>query len=299
MKIKANKKELRCGIISDIDIKKPANKALYVCLLIIAVAATLVCVLPPLWVIMSSVKDIKEFYAIPPTFIPKTFDLSKVKKTWETYAFGKYYFNTIAVAIGCIVVGIVSNGLAGYALSKFKVKGMKIMFAVIMLSLMMPTGGVTMVPVYKNILDFPLLHLNLTNTYWPMWLMAGAKAFNIIVFKSFFDGIPDSFLESARLDGCTDLGAFARIVVPLSKPVVFTMVILLLNGAWSDFFWPFMVLRNKDMYTVTVEMYMISEYVQQDKLVILLAFSIVPPIIFFMIFQKNIMQGFTASGIKG
>jgi len=293
------KQRERYGIIGNIEIKKPQYKVGYILILLFAIFMAAICIVPPLWVILSSLKTQEEFYRVPPTIIPQTFDFRKIIELWKTFNFGKYYLNTVCMALGCIAFSITSNGLAGYALSKLKGKGVKVMFTIVMATLMMPTGSTGMVPIYKNILNVPLLNINLINTFWPMWLMSAANAFYIVVYKSFFDGIPDSVLESARIDGCSEVGSFFRIALPLSKPIMFTMVILVMNGAWSLFFWPFLVLRNKDLYTVTVEMFMIQPYVTNDKLVGLLTFSIVPPVVFFLIFQKYIMQGFTASGIKG
>ena len=158
-----------------------------------------------------------------------------------------------------------------------------------------------MVPIYKNIVEFPLLNINLINTYWPMWLMAGANAFYVIIYKSFFDGIPTELLEAGKLDGCNDFTSFTKIILPLSKPIISTMIILSFNGAWGDFFWPYMVLKDSNMQTIMVDVYKMqqSTTVQINTLLLAIAFAIIPPIIVFIFFQKKIMNGFTMSGIKG
>ena len=123
----------------------------------------------------------------------------------------------------------------------------------------------------------------------------------VIVYKGFFDDIPDSLLEAGRLDGCTDSSLFTKIVLPLSKPVMFTSVILTFNSAWGDFFWPYMVLRKKETYTIMVDIFVMQQEptITIDTILIAIAVAIIPPAILFMFFQKNIMQGFTMSGIKG
>jgi multiple sugar transport system permease protein len=258
----------------------------------------LICILPPLWVIISSTKESAEFFAVPPTIIPRSFDFSKLVDGWKTFNFGRFYMNTIYITLGSVAFSVICNGLAGYVISKLKPKGIGVVFAVILGTLMIP-GSVSMVPTYKNIISLPILHFNLINTFFPMWMMAGANAFMIIVYKSFFDGISTSFIEAGRLDGCNDLDVFVRIVLPLSKPVIFTSVILTINGTWGDFFWPYMVLKDKALYTVIVEVFQVQSLLPINKLVVLLSFAIVPPIILFCFFQKYIMQGFTMSGIKG
>ena len=291
----------RSGIINSMDLKRPQVRFLYWLIFFLLILLVLICVLPPLWVILSSMKDLKEFLQVPPTIIPKTFHPEKLAQVWKMLDFGKYYLNTLILAAGNVVFSITLNGLAGYVLSRLKPKGSTLVFTLMLWTLMLP-NSVSMVPVFKNIVNVPLLHINLTDSYIPMWLMAGASAFNVMVFKSFFDGIPKSLIEAARLDGCSDLGIFFRIVVPLSIPVLMTMLILTVDGTWKNFFWPYLILRNQDMYTVMVKIFTMggsgSNYTI-DLQMIALTFSIIPPVILFLFFQRYIMEGFTLSGIKG
>lgn len=258
-----------------------------------------ICLFPPLWVIVSTGKDVGEFYRVPPTLLPKSFNPGKIVSLFKTHSFLKYYVNTFSVCIGSVVFSVVINGLMGYSLSKMKVKGAKFIFGLILASYLLP-NTVSMVPVYKAIIKFPILGTSLLNTNWPMWLMAGANAFMVIVYKGFFDDIPDSLLEAGRLDGCTDSSLFTKIVLPLSKPVMFTSVILTFNASWGDFFWPYMVLRKKETYTITVDIFAMQQEptITIDTILIAIAVAIIPPAILFMFFPKNIMQGFTMSGIK-
>ena len=207
----------RSGIINSMDLKRPQVRFLYWLIFFLLILLVLICVLPPLWVILSSMKDLKEFLQVPPTILPKSFHPEKLGQVWKMLDFGKYYLNTLILAAGNVVFSITLNGLAGYVLSRLKPKGSTLVFTLMLWTLMLP-NSVSMVPVFKNIVNVPLLHINLTDSYIPMWLMAGASAFNVMVFKSFFDGIPKSLIEAARLDGCSDLGIFFRIVVPLSVP---------------------------------------------------------------------------------
>lgn len=298
--IKKKKKEPlhRTGIISDVNYKSPKTKVLYWTIFAIMCIVAVICIAPPLWVILSSVKNVKEFYQIPPTIIPHSWDFSKIIDTWREFSFGKYYINTIIVTVGSVLWSILSNGLAGYVLSKIKPRGSGVVFALILASMMIPTT-VSIVPVYKNIIHFPIGGFNLINTFLPMILMAGCNAFMTIVYKSFFDGIPTALLEAAELDGCGKIGIFVHVVLPLSKAIIFTAIILAFNASWSDFFWPNLVLKDRSVYTVIIEVFSIKTSIAQDKVLILLAFALLPPAILFIFFQKNIMQGLSMSGIKG
>ena len=288
----------KMGLISSIDIKKSKYKIMYWVIFAFLILVAFVCLFPPIWVMLSAVKDVKEFYAMPPTIIPRSFNAGKIADVWNKYSFVKYYINTIVLTLGCIVTAVVMNGLAGYVISHLKPKGIKLVLMLITFSLMVP-NATAMVPVYKNILNFPVLNVNLINTNIPMWIMYGASAFKIIVFKSFFDGLPQALIEAARIDGCGEFKIIPKIILPLCIPVVVTMIILTLREAWSDFFWPYLVLRDKERITVMVELFSIQNLIPLDELVLLLSFSILPPTILFIFFQKYIIQGFTLSGIKG
>jgi multiple sugar transport system permease protein len=291
--------EKNTGIINYMDLRHPGVKFLYWVLFAFMLIVAFMCFAPPIWVLLSSMKDIKEFFMVPPTIIPKTFHPEKLIETWNKMNFFRYYINTFEVAAGTITVSIICNGLAGYVLSRLKPRGSSVIFMLMLWSMMLP-NSVSMVPLFKNIVSFPIIGVNLTNTFIPMWLMAGANAFYVIVFKSFFDGIPKSLIEAARLDGCSDLGIFSRIVLPLSKPVMMVIVIFSLNATWGDFFWPYLVLKDTKMYTVMVKIFTMKGNggYSMDLQMVALTFAIIPPAILFIFFQKYIMQGFTLSGIK-
>lgn len=214
--------------------------------------------------------------------------------------FGTIYINTLEMIAGALCFSVVFNGMAGYVISRLKPMGSKLIFTLMLWTLMLPTS-VSMVTVYKNVISLPILHINLSNSYLPLFLMAGANAFFVLIFKGFFDGIPTSLIEAARIDGCNDFSIFFRVVMPLSKPVIMTVIILQLNTTWGDFFWPYLILNNPDKYTVMVEIYRLigTQGFSADLQIVSLTFAIIPPAILFMLFQKHIMQGMTMSGIKG
>lgn len=130
--------------------------------------------------------------------------------------------------------------------------------------------------------------------------MAGANAFYVLLFKSFFNSIPMSYLEAARIDGCTNVGIFTKIILPLSKPIIMVVSIFCINTAWESFLWPYLVVKNFDRYPVAVQLFKLKESgFATDKYMVVLLFSIIPPAIIFMFFSKYIMQGANMSGIKG
>ncbi|WP_197081168.1 carbohydrate ABC transporter permease [Gordoniibacillus kamchatkensis] len=286
------------GIIGKLDFRSRSIRVLYGFIFIVLIVVSLACLLPPLWVLSSSLKDIKEFFAIPPTLIPHTLQFDKLWETWSQLNFTRLYANTLLMTVGMVAFSILFNGLMGYFFAVLKPAGHRFVFVLVLWTMLLP-NTLGMVPIFKNIIDFPVLGVNLTNTFWPMWMMAGAHAFYVIVFKGFFEGIPQALIDAAKIDGGTRLAIFFRIVVPLSMPVMMAITIFTVNATWADFFWPYMVLKDKSMWTVIVAIFNLRTVVPLDIQFIALTFAIIPPALLFLFFQKYIMQGFTFSGIRG
>ena len=286
---------------SKFDKKNPSVKVLYGLIWFFLILAVLLCFVPPLWCMTSALKDSREFFSVPATIIPRSFHPEKLWETWEMLNFGQAYLNTIFVLCGSLVMSLVCNGMMGYVLSRLRPRGYKLVLSLVLWTLMLPQS-VSQVPLFKNFLSLPILGINITESYLPMWLLAGANAFYVLIFKSFFDGIPQSLIEAARLDGCTNLGIFFRVMLPLSKPVLMVIAIFTINASWSDFFWPYLVLGSRsELYTVMVKIFYMagSSGYSEDIQVVALIFTIIPPTILFLFFQRYIMSGFTLSGIKG
>ena len=289
------------GIISKFDMQNPSVKVLYGLIWFFLILAVLLCFLPPLWCMTSALKDSREFFSVPATLIPRSFHPEKLWETWEMLNFGQAYINTVIVLCGSLVMSLVCNGMMGYVLSRLRPRGYKLVLSLVLWTLMLPQS-VSQVPLFKNFLSLPILGINITESYLPMWLLAGANAFYVLIFKSFFDSIPQSLIEAARLDGCTNLGIFFRVMLPLSKPVLMVIAIFTINASWSDFFWPYLVLGSRsELYTVMVKIFYMagSSGYSEDIQVVALIFTIIPPTILFLFFQRYIMSGFTLSGIKG
>jgi multiple sugar transport system permease protein len=288
------------GIINFMDLKKTSIKVLYWSIFSLLVFLALICLLPPLWIFISSLKTVKELYQIPATLFPERINLRKIIKVWNQLDYLKYYINTLKVVVGAVLVTVIVNGLAGFALSRLKPIGSKVYFTIMLWTMLMPTT-LSLVPLFKNMIHFPLFGFNLTNTYWPMWLVCGASAFYVLIFKSFFDGIPMPLIEAARLDGCGHFRIFTRIMLPLSKPIIGVVVIFTVNGVWSDFLLPYLVLNDKNAYTVMLAIFSVKNNANMalDLQLMTVVFAIIPPIIIFCIFQKYIMKGVNVSGIKG
>lgn len=287
------------GILSFIDMKRADNRVLYWAMFAILIILSLICVLPPLYILISSFKTTRELLQFPIQWLPAEWSIDKFVRIWNNLEFGKYYFNTIIIIIGSIIFSILSNGLAGYVLSCLKPKGSVLYGTIIMWTMLLPSA-MSFIAVFKNMVDLPILHINLTNSFWPMWLGAGANAFQVLLYKNFFDSISKSLIEAATLDGAGKFKVFSKIILPLSKPVVAVDAIFTVTSCWGDFLLPYLILGDDKKKTVMLAIYdmSIGQKYSIDEQLVGIVFAIVPPIIIFFFLQKYIMGGLTLGGVK-
>ncbi len=295
------------GVINASDLKTAKGKFAYWLFFAILVLCCVTTVIPCLWTILTAFKDTQEIYK-EFTFFPK--DMSWVKITtritqsWKQMSLGQSMINTIGMSIGMLLFTILIDGFGGYVLSRLKPRGTKLVLALVLWTLMMPSQLRT-VPNYISYMSFPFASgnhgINILNTYWPMWLGAATGAFNVLLFKSSFDGVSISLVEAARIDGADDMKIFYKIIIPLSMPVIIYISINILSGAWSDFFGPYLVLKDVKKMTTPVMLFLAKSdaTIQMNTYLMGLIFASIPPFVIFALFQDKIMGGVNIGGVKG
>lgn len=287
------------GVLNSMDMKSKKNRMIYWGIFVVLFFVALVCLVPPLWILVSSFKSTKELMQVPPKLLPESWNLDKFKELWNNLEFERYYLNTIIIAIGSIIFSVICNGLAGYVLSCLKPVAASLYATLILWTMLLP-NTLSTVALFRNIVDFPVFGWNLTNTYWPMWFISGANAFQILLYKNYFDDISSALVEAARLDGCNRVGIFTKIILPLSKSIVAVDAIFTLNGVWGDFLLPYITLGDKKKKTVMLAIYGMSGGTTYsiDQQLVGIIFAIVPPVIIFFFLQKYIMGGVNLGGVK-
>lgn len=285
------------GIITKVELQHFKMKAIYWTMFAILAIVAAICLIPAIWVLSSGLKDTKEFYEM--TLIPKTFQPWKLAEIWNRFDFKMYYVNSLIQAVGEWAFCIVLNGLTGYVLSRLKPRGGFFVMTLVLVLMMIP-NTISMVPLYKTLVKFPYFNFSLLNTYWPLWLSAGANCFNILLFKNFFDGISASLIEAAQIDGCSNLKIFFKIIVPLSMPIIAVVSIFSFNASWNSFLWPYLILTREQLKTVSIFLFCSQGAgYPADQFMIMLIFSMLPPIIIFCFMQKQIMGGLSVGAVKG
>jgi multiple sugar transport system permease protein len=156
------------------------------------------------------------------------------------------------------------------------------------------------VPLYLTVLNVPLVNIRLVDTFWAVWLPAGAGAFNVVIIKRFFDNLPREIFEAAKVDGAGPFRLFWSICLPMSRPIVGVVSVFAVIGTWKDYLWPMLVLPTPAMQPLSVRLPTLERGIQLDLFLASLAIATLFPIALFLIFQRMFLKGDNLSGaIKG
>lgn len=262
--------------------------------------ATLTTIFPLYWMFSGALKTTPEMFRMPPTMIPEDPRWWNYPLAWSRLRYNVYFRNTLLLALGGWFLQLFVSTTAAYSLSKLKPAFGNVLLFLFLSTLMVPSAAY-LIPQYLTVVSLPLIHVRLIDTWWAVWLPQAVSAFNIFVLKSFFDEIPTDLTDAARIDGANAWQMFMRIILPLAKPALAVVSIFSVIGAWKDFFWPFLVLSNADQQPIMVAIYRLSNRSQEplNLIVAALAIASLPPIIIFLIFQRQIIRGITLTGLKG
>jgi multiple sugar transport system permease protein len=290
------------GILSPNEYKSVTMRVAYALFLTIAVALTLVMFYPFFWVLTGALKNSNEIYQVPPTLLPTDWRWDNFVKAWTGYQFPQMVWNTLVLFAGYLVSKVAVLTLAAYALSRMKVPFRRGFYLVFLATLMLPTVAY-LVPSYLVIQKLPGVDFGLLDSYWAIWLPAGADSFTLLLLKGFFDDIPRELSEAGRIDGASEARILVRIILPLSRPILAVVGIFGFLTIWNDFFWQRLVLISPGLWTISVMLWYKSNVVGATPAINVqlaaMCLSIVPPMILFLLTQKNITTGVSMTGIKG
>jgi len=257
-------------------------------------AAAFLVSFPLVWMFLSSFKTSQELASMPPTIWPDSPTLDGYEYIFTKMPFGRYFLNSVFVAIAATFLTVVTSSLAGYIFAKFEFRGKKFIFAAILGSMMIP-GAVMLVPRYILV-----SWLGWTDTYWALIVPQGISVFGIFLMRQYMHGIPADYIDAARVDGMSEIGIFARIVLPLCKPAIAALAILSFIGSWQELLWPLVVVSSPEMRTLPMGIAGLATVHSPLLQFMLLAatVSVLPAIIVFAIFQRQFVNAMTSTGLK-
>jgi multiple sugar transport system permease protein len=245
--------------------------------------------------VLTSFKDLGEIMRFPPTWWPEDFTVRNYTDAFSAAPFGRFYANSLFVAVAVTAGQVVTCSLAAYAFARMQFKGRDILFYCFLGTMMVP-AHVTMIP------GFMIMHwLGWIDTYAALIVPGLASAFGTFLLRQFFMTIPRELEEAAFIDGCSRFGVLWRIILPLSRPALATLAIFTFMAVFNEFIWALIVLNTEEMFTVQLGLAIFRDRYATEW-GSLMAGSVVatlPILVVFFFAQKYFIQGITLSGLKG
>lgn len=271
---------------------KNSRKIIVHILLLLGITIT---VFPFVWMILTSFKTVGEAMQIPPTIFPKKFLTDAYSSIVTALPFGRVYLNTIISTVVTTVVQVLFRSMAAYAFARIEFPFKNAIF-VLVLSVLMVPGQIFLIPQYRIVQSLGLL-----DTIPALFLPNLFSAFGTFLLRQFFMSLPKELEEAALLDGCNRFQIFGRIMLPLTKAGIVSLVIFTAKFAWNDFMWPLIVNTSMDKMTLgpalsTLQGQYTTKYPMQMAGAVM---AVIPIIVLFFIFQKQFIEGVAQSGIKG
>ncbi|WP_010276726.1 carbohydrate ABC transporter permease [Paenibacillus senegalensis] len=250
---------------------------------------------PLFWMLMSSFKKTEEIYSSTWS-LPHEWMFSNYAKAWEM-GVSQYFLNSVIVSTVAVIITVLVSAFSAYGLSRFSFKGKYLILGLLSAGLMF-SPQVSLIPLYKLVQN-----LGIHDTHWALILpyVAFRISMTVLLIRSFFLKIPKELEESAYLEGCSSLGIFFRIFVPLSKPIIWTTVLLTAYWTWNEFLFAIIFIDSNSMKTITSGLLAFRDALYTDWGVLMagLVISALPLVLLFIFMQKHFVRGLAEGGVKG
>jgi ABC-type glycerol-3-phosphate transport system permease component len=279
-----------------VQVRLLLRAALYILMALVAAAW----VAPLLWMLSTSLKPEGQILSLVPRWVPQTFTLENYRDVLEKYRLVAWGVNSLVVAAGATVVGLVLSVPAAYAFARMRFRGQQGLFLLILSTILVPVH-ITIVPLFIG-----LAKLRLTDTYFSLIMPTVANGFGVFLLRQFFQNIPPELEEAAIIDGASRLGVLLRVVVPLSRPALTAVAIFLFILSWNDFMWPLIVTNTDATRTLPVGLAAslggtvggqgIAYYGMSMAGAVL---ATIPALVIFLVLQRYFVQGIALTGLKG
>jgi multiple sugar transport system permease protein len=260
----------------------------------VVIALALVWLIPIAWTLDTSFKTENATIIIPATWNIPQFTFSSYSAVFSATTLGRWYINSAVVSILVTLLTVITASMAGYALSRRQFKGKAFVYAAILAGIMIPPQAL-IVPLFR---EFQLAHL--INTYWALMLPQVPAPIAVFIFKKFFDGVPVSLEQAARVDGASWWTSYRRIALPLARPAIAAVSIFTFVWTWNNFLWPFLAATSPTMMTIPAGL---GTVVSGTGIVFALQMAssvlgALPLVLVFLLAQRQIVEGVAGTGLK-
>lgn len=272
-----------------------SDKILTAVKVVLMAAMIFVVLFPLLWLVVGSFKIEKEIIGFPPSFFGTSYTGKSFQRIFDTIPMASYIKNTVIFAVGATALSVLFDSMAGYAFARLKFKGKNVIFIFVLITMMVPFQ-VMMIPLFLE-----SNALGLLDTYAGLILPKATSAFGIFMMRSYFAALPKDLEEAARVDGMSEAGIFAKIMLPLVKPGVLTLTIFYLMQNWNDLLYPLMMTSSTKMRTLSAGLALFvgehaTTYYGPQLAGALL--SVLPLLVVYVFFQKYFIASAATSGLK-
>lgn len=269
-----------------------AGRVLLYTALIVAAAAVL---LPFYWMLISSLKTNNEVFTVPIKWWPDVAQWQNYADIWAKSGMLNWLKNTAILAVTITCLQVFTGSFAAYGFSKARFAGRHVLFLIYIGTIAVPWQSF-MIPQFQLVSS-----LNLSNTLWSLIVLQAFGAFGVFLMKQFYDTIPEELSEAGRLDGLSEYGIWARIIMPLSVPAIASLVLLTFVNTWNDYLGPLIYLRDPSIWTIQLGLRtFISQYNADYALIMTGAvLSVLPIVIVFLLGQRYFIEGIASTGMKG
>jgi sn-glycerol 3-phosphate transport system permease protein len=258
--------------------------------------AVVVVGIPMYWMLLAAFKTNQEIFTAPPTWIPLAPTLANFPAAWNQAPFGHFYVNTIIYTLVSGSAKIYMAVTCGYAFAFLRFPGKNIVFVLLLMALMIPEE-VTVLPNFLTLANF-----GWTNTYQALLLPGFVSAFGTFLMRQHFLGLPREVLEAARVDGAGHVRALWSVALPMSTPVLATLVLLTVVQRWNDYLWPLIITNSAEMRTLSVGIALLFAKETGTQWGMVMAgtlFVVLPVLVLFLFLQRHIVDGIAAGAVKG
>ncbi|HEB10327.1 MAG TPA: carbohydrate ABC transporter permease, partial [Spirochaetales bacterium] len=259
---------------------------------IILLFGAAVMVLPFVWMILTSFKPTDEVLSWPPKLFPHHWTLSNYIGVFQRWPFGRFIMNSLVLSAVSTVSIIITSTLSGFVFSKYRFVGKEAIFFLLLATVMVPFQ-VFMVPLYLS-----MAKAGLVDTYGGIVLPWLIMSFGIFFMRQNIASIPDELIDAARIDGCSEFGIFLNVIFPLSKSAMSALAIFAFMDAWGYFIWPLIITSTTEKFVLEVGLALFQHrfFIDYGSTTAGSTIAILPVIIVFMIFRRNIIEGVTLTG---
>ena len=266
---------------------------------VFGILITMVFIFPIFWMVSTSLKSESEVLAATQTLLPRSWQFSNYATVMRKEPFMRYMLNTAIVTAGMMVLELGTGILAAYSFARGKYRGKHFLFIVVLGAMMVPIQ-VTFVPLYVMI-----ARAGLKNTYLGLIIVGSVSPYTIFMLRQAFMGVDESYLDAARVDGMGKMGVIFRILVPMCKPTLITMMLMSFIGGWNTYFWPNIIANDSvNVRVLTLGLMHLKQSFSGEsvrnfhEIMAGALISILPVLIMFIIFQKQMLSGYTKAAMK-